>query len=236
MTKHAIVSAAEWQAARIKLMEKEKALTRASDALAAERRELPWMKLDKNYVFDSESGPRTLADLFGSRSQLVIYHLMFNPEWEAACKSCSFWADSFNPMIVHLENRDVTVAAISRAPIDKLAAFRRRMGWSFEWVSSSRNGFNYDFAVSFTPEQLKGDEKNYNFGTQKFRGEDAPGISVFVKESDGEIYRTYSCYARGLDILNAAYRYLDIVPKGRDEDGLSHAMSWVRLHDEYARQ
>ena len=236
MPTHAVVSPAEWLSARKALMEKEKAFTRARDQLAAERRALPWVKVEQNYVFDANGGKRSLADAFGARSQLIVFHFMFNPEWTAGCKSCSFWADQFGPMIVHLNQRDVSMAAISRAPLDKLNAFKRRMGWDFEWMSSAGNDFNRDFGVSFTAEDLKKDANNYNFGTRKFNGEDAPGLSVFYKDTDGAIYRTYSCYARGLDMLNATYHYLDITPKGRDEDALSYPMAWVRLHDEYARQ
>ncbi|MGZ5854320.1 MAG: DUF899 domain-containing protein [Xanthobacteraceae bacterium] len=236
MTSHPVVSAAEWRNARKQLMEKEKAFTRERDQLAAERRELPWVKVEKNYVFDSNGGKRSLGDLFGSRRQLIVFHFMFNPEWNAGCKSCSFWADNFNSIIVHLNERDVSMVAISRAPLSKLNAFKQRMGWNFEWLSSNSNSFNQDFEVSFSPDDLKSDAPNYNFGTRKFNGEDAPGLSVFYKDSDGTIYRTYSCYARGLDMLNGAYHFLDVTPKGRDEKALNYPMAWVKLHDEYARQ
>jgi predicted dithiol-disulfide oxidoreductase (DUF899 family) len=236
MPTHAVVSPTEWLSARKALMEKEKAFTRARDQLAAERRALPWVKVEQTYVFDSNGGKQSLADAFGTRSQLIVFHFMFNPEWTAGCKSCSFWADQFGPMIVHLHQRDVSMVAISRAPLDKLNAVKRRMGWDFEWLSSAGNEFNRDFGVSFTADDLKMDANNYNFGTQKFNGGDAPGLSVFCKDADGAIYRTYSCYARGLDMLNATYHYLDTTPKGRDEDALSYPMAWVKLHDEYARQ
>jgi len=175
-----------------------------------------------------------LADLFSGRSQLLVYHFMFHPDWEAGCKSCSFWADNFNSIIVHLNQRDVGMVAVSRAPYEKLAAFKRRMGWTFEWVSSHRNSFNHDFAVSFTPEELAQTDNNYNFGTRRFGGPEAPGLSAFVTDG-GLIYRSYSCYARGLDMLNGAYQYLDLVPKGRDEAALPYGMAWVRLRDEYGR-
>ena len=159
---------------------------------------------------------------------------MFHPDWDVGCKSCSFWADGFNPIVVHLNQRDVSLAAISRAPYERLAAFKKRMGWMFPWVSSHGNSFNYDFAVSFTPEELAQEGNNYNFGTKRFGGPEAPGLSVFIRE-DGTIYRTYSCYTRGLDALNGAYQYLDVVPKGRDETALAYPMAWVRLRDEYGQ-
>jgi predicted dithiol-disulfide oxidoreductase (DUF899 family) len=214
-------------------MAKEKAFTRERDALSAERRALPWVKVDKDYVFEGAHGKKRLADLFGGRSQLIVYHFMFHPDWTAGCKSCSFWADNFNPVVVHLNQRDVNMVAISRAPHPQLAAFKQRMGWSFEWLSSHGNDFNHDFAVSFTPDELKQDNNNYNFGTRKFAGPEAPGLSVFFKDADGTIFHTYSCYARGLDMLNGAYHLLDVVPKGRDEAGLPYGMAWVKLHDEY---
>jgi predicted dithiol-disulfide oxidoreductase (DUF899 family) len=234
MSDHPTVSPAEWRAARKALMDKEKEFTHQRDQLAAARRELPWVKVDKNYVFDSMSGKRSLADAFAGRSQLIVFHFMFNPDWNTGCKSCSFWADNFDPIIQHLNQRDVSMVAISRAPLAKLTAFKQRMGWHFDWLSSCSNDFNYDFEVSFTEDDLKKDGKNYNFGNNKFNGSDAPGLSVFYKDADGTIYRTYSCYARGLDVLNTAYHHLDMTPKGRDEDALSYPMAWVKLHDEYA--
>jgi predicted dithiol-disulfide oxidoreductase (DUF899 family) len=234
MTTHPMVSQSEWLEARRALLAKEKAFTRERDALSAERRALPWVKIEKDYVFTGPDGDVTLADLFAGRSQLVVYHFMFHPDWDVGCKSCSFWADRFDPIVIHLNQRDVSLAAISRAPYERLAAFKRRMGWTFEWVSSHGNSFNHDFAVSFTPEELAQDGNNYNFGTKRFGGPEAPGLSVFIRE-DGAIYRTYSCYTRGLDALNGAYQYLDVVPKGRDEAALSHPMAWVRLCDEYGQ-
>jgi predicted dithiol-disulfide oxidoreductase (DUF899 family) len=233
MPAHSIVSQSDWLAARRTLMEREKAFTRERDALAAARRALPWVKVEKDYTFASNSGRKSLADLFGGRSQLIVYHFMFHPDWTSGCKSCSFWADNFNPIITHLNQRDVSMVAISRAPLAKLNAFKQRMGWTFEWLSSEGSDFNRDFGVSFTPEELKIPGNNYNFGTRRFEGGEAPGLSVFFKDGDGAIHRTYSCYARGLDILNTAYNHLDLTPKGRDEDALSYPMAWIRLHDEY---
>jgi len=234
MTTHPVVSQSEWLKARRALLAKEKAFTKERDALSAERRALPWVKVEKDYLFTGPNGEVSLVDLFAGRSQLIVYHFMFHPDWDAGCKSCSFWADSFNPIVVHLNQRDVSLAAISRAPYERLAAFKQRMGWTFAWVSSHGNSFNHDFAVSFTSEELAQDGNNYNFGTKRFGGPEAPGLSVFIRE-DGTIYRTYSCYTRGLDALNGAYQYLDVVPKGRDEAALSYPMAWVRLRDEYGQ-
>ena len=233
MTDHPVVSQSEWLAARKSLLAKEKAFTRLRDEMTAEQRALPWVKVEKNYVFESNNGKVSLSDLFEGRSQLIVYHFMFHPDWKAGCKSCSFWADNFNPAVAHLHQRDVSLVAISRAPLATLNAFEHRMGWSFPWVSSAGNSFNRDFEVSFTPDEAK-DGGNYNFGTRRFKGEEAPGLSVFYKDKDGTIFRTYSTYSRGLDMLNGTYHLLDIVPKGRDEDALSYPMAWVRLHDEYA--
>jgi predicted dithiol-disulfide oxidoreductase (DUF899 family) len=233
MTAHSVVSRKEWNAARKALLDKEKSFTRARDELSATRRALPWEKIE-DYVFDGPNGAVKLSDLFAVRSQLVIYHLMFNPEWNAACKSCSFWADNFQNIIVHLNARDVSLAAVSRAPLAKLEAFKQRMGWGFTWVScGAEGGFNRDFGAGFTKEELAQPGNNYNYGTRRFGGEDAPGVSVFAKDAGG-LYHTYSTYARGLDMLNGAYHYLDIVPKGRDEAALKYSMEWLRLHDEYA--
>ena len=235
MPMHQVVSPSEWLAARRALLEKEKAFTRQRDGLSAERRALPWVKVDTDYVFTGPNGSIRLSDLFAGRGQLVVYHYMFHPDWEAGCKSCSFWADNFNGIIAHLNQRDVSMAAVSRAPYPQLAAFKQRMGWNFDWVSSEGTTFNHDFAVSFTPEELARDGNNYNFDTHRFGGPEAPGLSVFTKDADGTIYRTYSCYARGLDMLNGAYQFLDVVPKGRDEAELPYPMAWVRLRDEYGR-
>jgi predicted dithiol-disulfide oxidoreductase (DUF899 family) len=226
-----IVSRAEWIEARQRLLAQEKDMTRQRDQLSAARRDLPWVRVDEPYVFERTRGQATLAELFEGRSQLVVYHFMFAPEWEAGCKSCSFWADNFNGIVEHLNHRDVTMIAISRAPLAKLTGYARRLGWSFEWVSSFGNAFNRDYGVSFTPEDLAHGEISYNYTTQKPHGSELPGISVFCKDDDGSIFHTYSCYARGLDMMNTAYHYLDLVPKGRDEAG--GPMAWLRRRDEY---
>ena len=221
MITHPVASREQWLAARRSLLTKEKAFTRERDALSEQRRALPWVRLEKDYAFDARGGKLALADLFGEHSQLIVYHFMFGREWETGCKSCSFWADQFNSMISHLAARDVSLVAVSRAPLARLEAFKRRMGWSFEWVSSCNSDFNHDFGVSFAPEELQREDDNYNFSTGRFGGEEGDaGLSVFYKDTDGSVYHTYSCYARGLDVLNGAYHYLDLVPKGRDEKAL----------------
>jgi predicted dithiol-disulfide oxidoreductase (DUF899 family) len=235
-----VVTHDEWLAVRRKHLAKEKEFTRLRDQLSKERRDLPRELVEKEYVFEGENGRQTLADIFDGRSQLVIYHAMFNPEtagqqtpWttEAACYVCSFWMDNFNGVTVHLNHRDITMAAISRAPYPTLAAYRERMGWTFPWYSSAGSDFNFDYDVSFTPEELNAGEVEYNYRPTQWSGTEAPGISVFLKE-DGQIYHTYSTYERGLDMLNVAYHYMDLVPKGRDEDG-DGAGSWVHRRDEY---
>ncbi len=235
MFDHTVVSRDAWLAARRALLEKEKEFTRLRDQLSEQRRELPWVRMDEQYVFEGPQGKRTLAELFEGRSQLIVYHFMFGPDWEAGCKSCSFWADNFNGIIAHLNERDVTFVAISRAPLAKLAAFAARLGWSFSWVSSVGSDFNFDFGVSFTPEEIAAERILYNYTLHKSLGSEMPGISVFFKDRSGAVFHTYSCYARGLDMLNTAYHYLDLTPKGRDEAGLPHTMSWVRIRDEYGR-
>jgi predicted dithiol-disulfide oxidoreductase (DUF899 family) len=227
------VSREEWLAKRKVLLEQEKALTHARDAVSAARRALPRVRID-DYVFEGSQGPVRLSQLFHGKSQLIIYHLMFDPDWQAACKSCSFWADNFERIIVHLRARDANLAAVSRAPFAKLDAFKRRMGWSFEWVSCGADGkFNRDFGAYLTPEDLARPGNNTNYGTLRFSIPDVPAISVFERDGEGRLYHTYSTYSRGLDMLNGAYHYLDLLPKGRDEAGLAHHMSWVRLRDEY---
>ncbi|WP_050424993.1 DUF899 domain-containing protein [Bradyrhizobium tropiciagri] len=233
MSQHKIVSREEWTAARKALMVGEKQLTQAREALSRQRRELPWVKVDKDYVFDGPGGKVTLGDLFKGRPQLVVQHVMFAPEWDAACKSCSFWVDGFERMVPHLAARDTTMAAISRAPLAKLEAFKQRMGWSFDWVSSGENDFNYDYAVSFTPEQIDAGNAQYNYGTTPLYGPELPGISVFYRDDAGAVFHTYSTFARGLDMMNAAYHYLDLTPLGRHEEGLPYPMDWVRLRDQY---
>jgi len=233
MQPHKIVSQQEWIEARKALLAHEKEFTRARDRLSEERRALPWVKVDKAYSFDSPDGKKTLADLFKGKSQLVVQHFMFAPDWNEGCKSCSFWADGFDRMIPHLAARDTTLVAVSRAPLSKLLPFKQRMGWTFDWVSSGHNDFNADYGVTFSPEQIAKGEPKYNFGTTPFYGPELPGISVFYRDEAGDIFHTYSCYARGLDMMNAAYQYLDLTPLGRHEDGLPYPMDWVRLRDQY---
>ena len=229
-----IVSRAEWIAARKELLKKEKELTRQKDAVSAQRREMPWVRVEKEYVFDAPGGKRTLADLFEGRSQLIVYHFMFGPEWQEGCPSCSFNVDHTDGALVHLAQRDVSFAAISRAPLPKIEGFKKRMGWRFPWVSSYRNDFNRDYHVSFTKEEMAKGKVEYNYDMTTFPSEEAPGISVFYKDASGNIFHTYSAYARGTENTMGTYNYLDWVPKGRDEDGLPFTMSWVRHHDRYA--
>ena len=233
MQNHQVVSREEWLVARKEHLAKEKEFTRLRDQLSQQRRELPWVKVEKEYIFDGPNGKETLAELFAGRSQLLVYHFMFGPGWDEGCPSCSFWADNFNGIPVHLNQRDVTMIAVSRAPLSKLAAYKKRMGWTFKWVSSSETDFNYDYHVSFTPEEMEKGEMYYNYEVRKVPREESVGISVFCKDKDGNIFHSYSCYARGVDMLNGAYHYLDLVPKGRDEAGLSFAQAWVRRHDKY---
>jgi len=228
-----VVSHEDWLAARKEFLAKEKEFTRLRDQLSRQRRELPWEQVEKEYVFDGPSGKETLADLFAGRSQLIIYHFMFGPGWSAGCPSCSYLADHFDGPSIHLANRDVTLAVISRAPLAEIDAFKRRMGWKFHWVSSFGTDFNYDYHVSFTPEEQAKGKVNYNYELTEFPSEEGPGLSVFCKDADGRIFHTYSSYARGLDIFVGAYNFLDHAPKGRDEDGLAHTMAWVRHHDRY---
>jgi len=231
MDQHRIVSHDQWIAARREFLAREKEFTRLRDELSQQRRDLPWERVEKSYVFDGPNGKETLSDLFGTRSQLIVYHFMFDPGWDAGCKSCSFWADNFERLPIHLKHRDVSLVAISRAPLAKLDAYRKRLGWSFKWVSSGGNDFNYDYRVSFTPEEVDKGELDYNYGKVTMRAPELPGVSVFYKDSSGAIFHTYSSYARGIDMLNNAYHYLDLTPKGRDEgDGI---MRWLRRGDEY---
>ena len=227
---HRVVDPDQWLAERKELLAKEKEFTRLRDQVSRQRRELPWERVEKEYVFEGADGRRTLAELFDGRSQLVVYHFMFGPDWEAGCKSCSFWADNFNGITAHLRQRDATLIAVSRAPLPKLQAFAKRLGWSFPWASSLQSDFNFDYGASFTPED-EGKEAAYNYSLPP-NNPDREGVSVFLTDENGDIFHTYSAYARGIDLLNAAYNYLDIVPKGRDEEG-PHAQSWVRRHDEY---
>lgn len=229
MTKHTIVPHEPWLAARKALLAKEKELTKLREEVARARRDLPWEKVEKDYLFDGPSGKESLADAFGDKSQLVVYHFMFDPSWSEGCKLCSFWADNFERNVVHLAHRDVSLVAVSRAPRDKLVAYQKRMGWTFKWLSSGDTDFNYDFGVSFRSADGHG---TYNYVDAKVGGE-MPGISVFCRDEAGALYHTYSCYARGLDMTNAAYHYLDLCPKGRDEAGLPWPMAWVERRDSY---
>ena len=231
-----IVSQEEWLAARKAHLAREKEFTRLRDALSRERRALPWVKVDKPYMFDTEAGRASLADLFGPHSQLIVYHFMLGPTWQEGCKSCSFWADNFDGIAVHLAHRDTALALVSRAPLERILPFKRRMGWRLAWASSHGSDFNRDFHVSFTADEVASKRLDYNYTIQSFPMEEAPGVSVFAKADDpkagGAVFHTYSCYARGLDMLNGAYHLLDLTPKGRDESG-PHSMAWVRHHDRY---
>jgi predicted dithiol-disulfide oxidoreductase (DUF899 family) len=237
---HKVVTRDEWVEARKKHLAKEKEFTRLRDQLSRERREIPWELVEKEYAFEGERGKLSLADLFDGRGQLVIYHAMFNPEtagpstsWtkDAACFVCSWWMDNFNGITVHLNHRDITMAAVSRAPYDAISAYRERMRWSFPWYSSAGSDFNFDYRVSFTEDALEVGKVDYNYRAEPWSGTEAPGISVFLKDEDGRIFHTYSTYARGLDMLNVAYHYMDLVPKGRDEG--DRGVAWLRRRDEY---
>jgi predicted dithiol-disulfide oxidoreductase (DUF899 family) len=227
---HEVVAHEEWLAARSALLSREKELTRLRDDLSRQRRELPWELVGKDYAFETPAGTRSLAELFDGRSQLIVYHFMFEPEADAGCPHCSFWADNFDLNVLHLNARDVTFAAVSRAPLAKLLAYRERMGWSFDWVSSGESDFNYDFGVSFRPEEVG--RPVFNYGTLVPGLEDREGVSVFSRDESGSVFHTYSTYGRGIDMLNAAYHYLDLVPKGRDEEGRPNQY-WLRRRDEY---
>ena len=228
-----VVPHAEWIAARTELLNKEKEFTRMRDEISRLRRELPWEKVKKNYVFDGPTGKETLADLFGDKSQLMIYHFMFGPGWPEGCPSCSLLADHFDGSVAHLAARDTRLVVVSRAPLAQIGAFKMRMGWRFKWVSSFESDFNRDYNVSFTKEEKAKGEMYYNYTLQQFPSEEGPGASAFYKDEAGSIFHTYSTYGRGLDILVGAYNWLDMAPKGRDEDGLAYSMAWVRHHDRY---
>jgi predicted dithiol-disulfide oxidoreductase (DUF899 family) len=229
-----IVSHDEWLKARLELLAAEKELTRQRDALTRRRMAMPRERVEKSYRFEGPDGALSFADLFDGRSQLIVYHFMFGPDWDEGCPSCSFWADNFNGIPIHLNHRDVTLTAVSRAPFATLDAYKKRMGWSFPWVSSEGSDFNHDYNVSFTAEELQ-KPVVYNYRKRKLPADadEWPGISVFYKDDTGAIFHTYSCYERGIDAVNGAYQFLDLVPKGRDEDGLDFTMAWLRRHDEY---
>jgi predicted dithiol-disulfide oxidoreductase (DUF899 family) len=219
--------------ARKTLLAKEKNLTRLHDQLAAERRQLPWTRVEKNYTFDAPHGKVSLADLFGPHSQLFVYHFMFGPTWKEGCPSCSYVCDHLNGAVPHLAARDVSLVMVSRAPLNKIEAFKKRMGWRFPWVSSHGNDFNHDFGVYFPPQEKAQGKVNYNYKMQEFPSDEAPGASIFYKDKDRKIFHTYSTYGRGLDQFVTTYTLLDLVPKGRDEDNLPFDMAWVRHHDRY---
>jgi predicted dithiol-disulfide oxidoreductase (DUF899 family) len=231
-TKHRVVSQDEWISAGAELLKKEKEFTRARDALSAKRRELPWVKVETDYVFEGPDGPVSLSELFNGRSQLIVYHFMFAPGDEQGCDGCSFVCDHVDAARQHFEHNDLAFAAVSRAPHDELQPFKTRMGWTFPWVSSSQNSFNYDFGVSYRWEDLDAGPVLHNFAMQKLNGEEQPGLTVFTKGEDGTIYRTYSTYERGLDMLIGAYNYLDLAPKGRNEEEVG-GMGWMKFHDKY---
>jgi predicted dithiol-disulfide oxidoreductase (DUF899 family) len=233
MTEQKIATHEEWLAARRELLKAEKEFTRQRDALTRRRMAMPWQHVEKHYQFDGPNGAVSLADLFDGRSQLIIYHFMFAPDWKEPCKSCSFWADNFNGIPIHLNHRDVTFTAISRAPLARIDAYKTRMGWTFPWVSSHETDFNFDNQASFTAEQVAEGQAYYNYAVQPNTSSEKVGISVFCKNKAGEVFHTYSCYSRGVDMLNGAYHYLDLLPKGRDEDGLAYPMEWLRRHDQY---
>jgi predicted dithiol-disulfide oxidoreductase (DUF899 family) len=232
---HRIVSKDEWLAARSALLKKEKEFTLLRDKLGQQQRDMPWVLVDKKYLFDGPNGKQTLSDLFDGRSQLIVYHFMYDPNWDAGCPSCSFWADNFNGIVVHLNQRDVTMIAVSKAPYSKIGEYKKRMGWNFKWVSSYDNDFNFDYHVSFTPEELSEKKAFYNYSFQDTHSPEREGVSVFYKDTAGHVFHTYSAYARGIDVLNVAYHYLDLVPMGRDEDGHEFPQFWVRRHDEYGK-
>jgi predicted dithiol-disulfide oxidoreductase (DUF899 family) len=230
---HPVVSRDRWIGERKTLLAREKELTRLRDELARERRTLPWVRVEKAYLFDAPEGTRALAELFDGRRQLLVQHFMLGPGWEQGCPSCSFMADHTDGMTVHLAHRDVTFIAVSRAPLAEIERFRRRMGWQFKWVSSFGSDFNRDFAVSFAPEEMEKGEVYYNYGMRPFPAEEAPGISVFYSDDAGNVFHTYSTYGRGVEAMMGTYHLLDLTPKGRDEDRLSYGMEWVRHHDRY---
>ena len=231
---HKIVSREEWLTARTALLAKEKAFTKARDALSAERRELPWVKVEKDYIFDTANGKKTLSDLFDGRSQLIIKHFMFGPDWKEGCVGCSFEMDHVQAALQHIEHHDVTVVAVARAPLPKIEAFKKRMGWHFKWVSSAGSDFNFDYHVSFTPEEMASGEVTYNYRKDKALVDERPGLSVFVKNAAGPIFHTYSAFGRGGEEVLGAYMLLDLTPKGRNETGPNfNLIDWVRHHDRY---
>jgi len=231
--KHAVVSTEEWTRARKALLEKEKEFTHLREQLAEQRRALPWEMVEKEHIFEGPDGKETLPALFGDKSQLIIYQFMFAPEWEEGCPHCSFWADHYDAMLPHISQRDVSFVVASRAPLDKIKRFKQRMGWRFKWVSSAGADYNYDYQASFRPEDLKRGEAFYNYATVNMKVSEREGISVFYKDENGAVFHTYSTYARGIDAVNPTYQFLDLTPKGRDEN-TKNPQDWVRHHDRYS--
>ncbi len=229
---HKVVTQKEWLAARKRLLAKEKKFSKVRDQLNRERRALPWVKVEKEYVFDSPEGKMTLADLFDGKSQLITYHFMFGPGWGDGCPHCSFWADHYDGVNLHIGARDTALVVVSLAPLKDILPFKKRMGWKFKWVSSNQTDFNFDLNVSFTPEQIRSGKMVYNYAPLKMDIDEREGVSAFYKDSKGQVYHTYSSYARGIDLLNTTYNFLDLTAKGRDENP-DHAQHWVRYHDEY---
>ena len=231
---HPVTSSEAWLAARKELLKKEKEFSRQRDELTQMRRDLPWEKVEKEYTFDGHDGKESLEGLFGDSSQLIIYHFMFGPDWQEGCKICSMFGDHYDPLVIHLKHRDATLVTVSRAPLRKINAFKKRMGWRFKWVSSLDSDFNWDYHVSFTPEEVEAGQVYYNYKEgAKFPSDEGPGISSFYKDRNGEVFHTYSSYGRGLENFLGIYNFLDIVTKGRDEDELPYGMAWVRHHDQY---
>lgn len=233
VTDHPVVTRERWLAARRTLLAREKELTRLADQIARERRALPWVRVDKEYVFQTHDGPRRLDELFDGRSQLLVQHFMFAPGWEQGCKSCSYMADHNDGANIHLAQRDVTLVVVSRAPLADIERFRQRMGWQFRWVSSHGSDFNHDFGVNFTHDEMSSGKVDYNYVKQPFPHEEAPGISVFARDEEGDVFHTYSRYGRGVEVMMHTYNLLELTPKGRDEDALEYPMAWVRHNDRY---
>jgi predicted dithiol-disulfide oxidoreductase (DUF899 family) len=232
---HKVVAPKDWLAARKALLVEEKKFTRLHDRLRQMRRDLPWEQVQQEYVFDGPDGRETLAELFAGKHQLIVYHFMFGPDWSEGCPHCSFWADHFDSLSPHLPQRDTTFVAISHAPYKSLARFQRRMGWKFKWASSARNRFNFDFHVSFTPEEIRTGQAIYNYAKSEIPMDELPGLSTFYRDRYGKVYHTYSAYSRGIDSINNTYNFLDLTAKGRDENP-ERPQDWVRYHDKYRRQ
>ncbi len=230
---HPVVTKDQWVTQRKTLLAREKELMQLHDQIAAERRALPWEKVDKKYMFTAHEGPKTLGDLFEGRRQLMVQHFMFGPDWEQGCPSCSYMADHTDGMTIHLAHRDITFIAVSRAPIADIDRFRERMGWKFKWVSSNSSDFNFDYAVSFRREDMDQGKVYYNYGMREHPAEEAPGVSVFYRDDAGDIFHTYSTFGRGVEVMMGAYQMMDLAPKGRDERDVPYKMEWVRHHDRY---